>query len=131
MYAAGIPPIPPTDEQRFYSIGATFIRALLLNPSDQTFAEDHRLIVNRVLIPTPRRDTMMPSPNTITRLELSGVSTYTDQWPPGLTCISCVRICTANASYYISGAWKFSMSPLNPFLLPCTGEVLNLHIHVR
>ena len=126
-----IAPPPPTEEQRANSIGMVFIRLLLLHPTPQTFGPGHRLIVNRVLVATSDRPSIIPAPVNILRMECSGADTHTNQWPPGITCIACVRICTYEATHFISGAWKFTMNANNPFLLECTEEVLGLQLHLR
>ena len=107
------------------------LRALILAPNHLTFAHNHCLIVNRIHMPISERSSVIPLPANIERLEMAGVSIHTDQWPPGLTCVTAIRICTTSSSTYIAGAWTFATAVENAFRLECTRETLNLHVHMR
>ena len=118
----------PTNEQRANSMGLNLIRHLLLRPSPEAFGPGHRLIVNREMIDAAQRSSVFPLPVNILRMECSGVDSYTRQWPPGITCLASIRICTYDASHYVAGAWKFTLNALNPTHLECTEEVIGLHL---
>ena len=118
----------PTSEQRANSMGLNLIRHLLLRPSPEAFGPGHRLIVNREMIDAAQRSSVFPLPINILRMECSGVDSYTRQWPPGITCLASIRICTYDASHYVAGAWKFTLNALNPTHLECTEELIGLHL---
>ena len=107
------------------------LRALILAPNHLTFAHNHCLIVNRIHTPISERSSVIPPPANIERLEMAGVSIHADQWPPGLTCVTAIRICTKASSSYIAGSWTFAPATENAFRLECTRETLNLHVHMR
>ena len=109
-------------------MGMNLIRHLLLRPSPEAFGPGHRLIVNRVMVDAADRTSVFPLPINILRMECSGVDTHTRQWPPGITCMASIRICTYDASHYVAGAWKFTLNALNPAHLECTEELIGLQL---